>query len=79
MVQSTITVDQRQVIIMLSLTRLNGQKITLNMDLIEVMEETPDTVITLTTGKKLVVKETIDQIVSEIVKFRKMISLKLKK
>ncbi|MGE5417123.1 MAG: flagellar FlbD family protein [Acidobacteriota bacterium] len=64
---------------MLSLTRLNGQKITLNMDLIEVMEETPDTVITLTTGKKLVVKETIDQIVSEIVKFRKMISLKLKK
>ncbi|MGE5404765.1 MAG: flagellar FlbD family protein [Candidatus Saccharibacteria bacterium] len=64
---------------MLNLTRLNGQKITLNLDLIETMEETPDTVITLTTGKKLVVKESIQQIVSDIVKFKRMISLKLKK
>lgn len=64
---------------MLNLTRLNGQKIVLNLDLIETMEETPDTVITLTTGKKLVVKESVNQIVSDVIKFRRMILFKLKK
>lgn len=37
---------------MIEVTKLNGEKITLNSDLIEVVEETPDTVITLTTGRK---------------------------
>jgi flagellar protein FlbD len=53
------------------LTRLNGEKIVLNIDLIEIMEETPDTVITLTTGKKLVVKERVAKIRDCIIKFRK--------
>lgn len=42
---------------MIELTKLNDKKITLNCDLIEIIEETPDTVITLTTGKKIIVKE----------------------
>lgn len=42
---------------MIELTRLNDTKFTLNADLIETVEEVPDTVITLTTGKKLFVKE----------------------
>ena len=42
---------------MIELTRLNEVKFSLNSDLIEVIETTPDTVITLTTGKKLIVKE----------------------
>jgi flagellar protein FlbD len=42
---------------MTSLTRLNGKPITVNAILIETMEETPDTMITLTTGKKITVLE----------------------
>ena len=42
---------------MIELTRLNDTKFTLNADLIETVEEVPDTVIALTTGKKIFVKE----------------------
>ena len=42
---------------MIELTRLNGTPIVVNTDLIETVEETPDTVITLTSGKKIIVKE----------------------
>lgn len=42
---------------MIDVTKLNGKEITINAELIESVEETPDTVITLTTGKKIIVKE----------------------
>jgi len=42
---------------MISLTRLNGKPIVVNALLIESLEETPDTMITLTTGKKITVLE----------------------
>ena len=42
---------------MIDVTRLDGKSITINSDLIETVEETPDTIITLTTGKKIIVKE----------------------
>lgn len=42
---------------MIDLTRLNGTSFTLNAELVETVEEVPDTVITLTTGKKIFVKE----------------------
>lgn len=64
---------------MIYVTRLNGEKIMLNTDLIEIMEETPDTVITLTTGKKIVVREPIHHIKDEIIKFHKQIHTRLKK
>jgi len=51
---------------MIELTRLNDTKFTLNSDLIEIVEEVPDTVITLTTGKKIFVKES-RQIVKNLV------------
>lgn len=41
---------------MIEVTRLNGKGLTINSDLIEMIEETPDTVITLTTGKKIIGK-----------------------
>ena len=47
--------------------RLNGKGLTINTDLIEMIEETPDTVITLTTGKKIIVKES-RQMVKNLVK-----------
>ena len=42
---------------MVELTKLNDKKFILNSDLIETVEEVPDTVVTLTTGKKIFVKE----------------------
>jgi len=53
---------------------MNNQPILLNNDLIETIEETPDTVITLTTGKKLIVKESVDEILERIVAFRVQIN-----
>lgn len=64
---------------MICLTRLNGEKIMLNIDLIELMEETPDTIITLTTGKKIVVRESTVRIRNEIIRFWKEIHTTLKK
>ena len=45
---------------MINVTRLNGKQIMINAELIESVEETPDTVVTLTDGKKFVVKEPIN-------------------
>lgn len=42
---------------MIEVTKLNGTKLLINSNLIEVVEETPDTVITFTDGKKYIVKE----------------------
>lgn len=64
---------------MIYLTRLNGEKISINADLIELMEQTPDTVVTLTTGKKLVVKENIRDIHSAIIYYRRAVNTVLKK
>lgn len=52
---------------MIELTRFNETKFTLNAEIIETIEETPDTVITLTTGKKIIVKESRQE-VSDLVK-----------
>ena len=47
---------------MITVTRLNGSRVTVNALFIESVEETPDTIITLTTGKKMVVTETAAEI-----------------
>lgn len=52
---------------MIDVTRMNGSLLTVNNHLIEMVEETPDTVITLTTGKKIIVKES-RQMVKNLVK-----------
>ena len=58
---------------MIEVTRFKGAKVVLNAELIESVEETPDTVITLTSGKKLVVEETVDQVVSLVVDYKRKI------
>ena len=46
---------------MIEVTKINGVKVLVNPDLIELVEETPDTVLTLTTGRKIIVKESRQQ------------------
>ena len=58
---------------MIRLTRLNRAPMVLNSDLIEHIDVTPDTVITLTTGQILRVRETADEVVERIVEFRRRI------
>ena len=47
---------------MIEVTRLNGTTVLINSVLIETVEETPDTVISLTTGKKFIVKESRQEV-----------------
>ncbi len=58
---------------MIQLTRLNHVPLVLNSDLLEHIEVTPDTVITLTTGQKIVVLESADEVVGRVVAFRRSI------
>jgi flagellar protein FlbD len=58
---------------MIRLTRLNHVPLVLNSDLIEHIEVTPDTVITLTSGQILRVRESADEVVERIVKYRRRI------
>lgn len=58
---------------MIDVTRMNGTKLTINSDLIETVEETPDTVITLTTGKKIITKESRQEIKNLVKLFKKEI------
>lgn len=60
---------------MISVTRLNGKTFIINSELIEFLESTPDTVVTLITGKKIIVTESIDEIIEKTVKYRKKVNV----
>lgn len=59
---------------MIRVTRINNQSILLNSDLIEQIETVPDTTIALTTGQRLFVQESADEILNRIVDFRRRIA-----
>ena len=54
---------------MIHLTRLNNQPLVVNADLIKFIENAPDTVITLLTGEKIVVRESVDGVLKRIAEF----------
>jgi len=58
---------------MIALTRLDGHRLMLNCDLIESLEATPDTLVTLTSGNKLVVRDTMDEVQSKIIAFKRSV------
>jgi len=60
---------------MITVTKLNDQQIIVNADLIEFIEPTPDTMISTTTGKKIFVKESVDEIIQRVVLYKKKFSL----
>lgn len=55
---------------MITVTKLNDFQIVINCDLIETIQQMPDTTITLTTGKKLIVKESINDILDLIIQYK---------
>ena len=60
---------------MIKLTRLDKSRsqIVISCDIIETIEAIPDTMLTLTTGKKIMVQETIDEIIEKVVEYRRRI------
>ena len=56
---------------MIEVTKMNGQKVLINPNLIEVIEETPDTVISFSTGRKIIVKESRQEIKNLVKLYRK--------
>ena len=56
---------------MVEVTKMNGQKILINPNFIEVIEETPDTVISFSTGRKIIVKESRQELKNLVKSYRK--------
>ncbi len=55
---------------MIKVTRLNGKELYINCDHIEFLESTPDTIITLQNEKKIIVAESVKQVVDKIIGFK---------
>jgi len=55
---------------MIKVTRINHKTFTINSDLIELIEETPDTLITMTTGRKILVEESENDIIEKIIEYK---------
>jgi flagellar protein FlbD len=58
---------------MIQLTRLNNHPLAVNSDLIKFVEQAPDTVITLVTGEKIVVRENAQEVLDRVVQFRRSV------
>jgi len=57
---------------MIMLTRLHGEPIVINADLIEFIEPTPDTMISTTTGRKFRVQEGVEEVIGKVLEYRRL-------
>jgi len=60
--------------LLIKVTKLNGAELVVNADLIEMIEANPDTVISLTSGRKIVVKEDADLIIDKVIRYKREIN-----
>ncbi len=58
---------------MIKATRLNGMEFVINAEQIQFLEETPDTVITLLNHEKIVVKESVDEVIRRVIEYSRSI------
>ena len=58
---------------MIRVSRLNGKEFVVNAELIQFLEETPDTVVTLLNHEKIVVREKVDEVIRRVVEYQKSI------
>ena len=59
---------------MIKVTRINDSELVINSDLIEFVESVPDTMISLTTGKRIIVRESADEVVDRVAEFKQRAS-----
>ena len=55
---------------MIEITKLNEQQMIINCDLIECIESTPDTTITMTTGRRFIARESVDEIINRAIAYK---------
>jgi flagellar protein FlbD len=60
---------------MIHVTRLDGTDVVVNADLISTIERTPDTMLALVTGARLMVRETVEEVVDSVVAYRRSLQL----
>lgn len=58
---------------MIQLTRLNDKILVVNAELIEFVESTPDTILTLNTGHKVLVRESVDEVIEKVIDYKRRI------
>ena len=63
---------------MIELTRLNGEECIINVDHIEMIEKTPDSVITMGNGKKILVKNSSEEIIEKVIHYKRSIFKEVK-
>ena len=62
---------------MIKLTRLNGDEFVINGDLIEIVDANPDTVITLISEHKFVVRESIEEVIEKVIEYKRQAGLQV--
>jgi len=60
---------------MIKVTLLTGQELVINAELLETVEAAHDTTVTLTTGRRLVVRESTDEVVARVIAYRQLINV----
>ncbi|MEJ6950222.1 flagellar FlbD family protein [Natronospora cellulosivora (SeqCode)] len=58
---------------MIKVKKMNGEEIIINAELIETIRATPDTIINLTTGKKIIVLDDLDDLIDKVIKYKRKI------
>jgi len=58
---------------MIQLTRFNGKRLVINADLIQLGEHTPDTIVVLTNGEKILVKEPVEVVVRKVIEYKRLV------
>ena len=59
---------------MILLTLLNDKKLVVNAEYIKMVESSPDTIITFINGEKLMVKETVEEVIEKVITYKRMVS-----
>ena len=62
---------------MIKVTRLNDTELVINSDLIEFVEAIPETIVSLTTGKKIMVREKVDDIIERVAQYKRRSNARL--
>jgi len=56
---------------MIKLTRLNESEVVVNAEMIEFVEAIPDTILSLVSGKKIMVSESVDEVIERVIVYRR--------
>jgi len=61
---------------MIKVKRINGEEVIINAELIETVEARPDTTISLSTGNKIIVKDTVSEVIEKVIEYRRSVKQK---